>query len=265
MILADRPATGGLGRPAPPLAARHRRDRWIGTSFYFVALDNHLRAAGRGARRRARRGRRGVGDPRRRLLPRPEVHGRPAELPEPLHWFKWEAYTTWLSGFALLSSSTSSTARPYLVDADVSTRAWEAIAISLGAARRRVGRLRRALPRAPQRARTGRSLVAVFAFVCLSAWASRAARAAAVYIEVGAMLGTIMVGERLLRDHPGPLGARPREAGRAASPTRSGTLRGKQRSVHNNYLTLPVALRDALRPLPVHLRARRRAGSCSSR
>src|SRR5713226_6709756 len=71
---------------------------WIGTSFYFIALDNHLR-------------------------PRPgdtevageswEIHGggfyriekyavAPETLPEPLHWFKWEAYTTWLSGFALL-------------------------------------------------------------------------------------------------------------------------------------------------------------------
>ena len=64
---------------------------WIGTSFYFVALDNHL------PRERL------LGDPRRRLLPRREVpcRARP-RLPDALHWFKWEAYTTWLSGFALL-------------------------------------------------------------------------------------------------------------------------------------------------------------------
>ena len=81
---------------------------WIGTSFYFVALDNHLRAAG--------------GEPDRdegvsgELW---EIHGggfytrkvpgRPARAAEPLHWFKWEAYSTWLSGFAL--------SRPLLVDA----------------------------------------------------------------------------------------------------------------------------------------------------
>ena len=63
---------------------------WIGTSFYFVALDNHLRENESW-----------------------EIHGggfyrvekfrlAPPRLPDVLHWFKWEAYTTWLSGFALL-------------------------------------------------------------------------------------------------------------------------------------------------------------------
>ena len=74
---------------------------WIGTSFYFVALDNHLRPPdGRATASAAS------------AASSWEIHGggfyriekfrvAPPTLPEPLHWFKWEAYTTWLSGFAL--------------------------------------------------------------------------------------------------------------------------------------------------------------------
>ena len=102
---------------------------WIGTSFYFVALDNHL------------------GRPR---VEEPDVAGEsweihgggfyrvskyrvvPDELPEPLHWFKWEAYTTWLSGFGLLVVLYYANADTYLIDksvADISVAA--AIAISV--------------------------------------------------------------------------------------------------------------------------------------
>src|SRR4026208_1677893 len=74
---------------------------WIGSSFYFIALDNHLRPPAE-----ERDADRGVGGAAW------EAQGggfyrvekftvARAELPEPLHWFKWEAYTTWLSGFAL--------------------------------------------------------------------------------------------------------------------------------------------------------------------
>ena len=74
---------------------------WIGASFYFIALDNHLEPP-----KDPDDAKRGVGGEAW------EVHGggfyrvekfrvAPERLPEPLHWFKWEAYTTWLSGFAL--------------------------------------------------------------------------------------------------------------------------------------------------------------------
>ena len=70
-----------------------------------------------------------MGGPRRRLLPRAEVHSRAEDLPERLQWFKWEAYTTWLSGFALFCVLYYVDADLNLVGADMSE--WAAIAISL--------------------------------------------------------------------------------------------------------------------------------------
>src|SRR5215211_7959081 len=89
---------------------------WIGTSFYFVALDNHLRPPAGGA------------DAERGVFGETwEIHGggfyriekfqvAPPRLPDVLHWFKWEAYTTWLSGFALLVVLYYFNADTYLVE-----------------------------------------------------------------------------------------------------------------------------------------------------
>ena len=93
---------------------------WIGTSFYFVALDNHLRPPEAPSATREE----GVGGESW------EIHGggfyriekyrvAPRELPEPLHWFKWEAYTTWLSGFALFVVLYYAHASTYLIDPSV--------------------------------------------------------------------------------------------------------------------------------------------------
>ena len=134
---------------------------WIGASFYFVLLDQSLRFPKDVADREA-----GVGG---ELW---EVHGggfyhvqkyrvAPPELPDHLAWFKWEAYTTWLSGFALMVVLLYYfNASAYLIDpgvADLSS--WEAVGISVGLLAR-LGRLRRALPRARRpraRARRWRS------------------------------------------------------------------------------------------------------------
>jgi hypothetical protein len=106
---------------------------WIGASFYFIALDNHLEPP-----RDPADARRGVGGEAW------EIHGggfyrvekfkvAPERLPEPLHWFKWEAYTTWLSGFALFIVVYYSHATSYLIDTTVADlTAWEAIALSVG-------------------------------------------------------------------------------------------------------------------------------------
>ena len=108
---------------------------WIGSSFYFIALDNHLRPPKDEADAE-----RGVGGEAW------EIHGggfyqvqkytlAPKTLPEPLHWFKWEAYTTWLSGFSLLIVLYYVNADTYLIDKSVADlQPWEAISISIGVA-----------------------------------------------------------------------------------------------------------------------------------
>src|SRR5882762_5548841 len=106
---------------------------WIGTSFYYIALDYHLLPP-----KDPRAIEEGVGGEVW------EIHGggfyrvekyrvAPPTLPSPLHWFKWEAYTTWLSGFGLLIVLYYANASTYLVDrgvADISPLV--AVAISVG-------------------------------------------------------------------------------------------------------------------------------------
>jgi uncharacterized membrane protein len=212
---------------------------WIGSSFYFIALDNHLRPPAR-----AEDAERGVGGESW------EIHGggfyrvekflvAPVALPEPLYWFKWEAYATWLSGFSLLVVVYYAHASTFLVDktvADLSTLA--AVAISVGGLAlawvvydllcRLLGRVEWALA------------AGILGFVALAAWgAGRLLAQRAAYIEVGAMVGTIMAANVFLAIIPAHRElVRAKEAGREPDP-RWNAL-GKQRSVHNNYLTLPV-------------------------
>ena len=126
-----------------PLPARHRGDR----------LDRHARSTS--SRSTTISGRAG-GRARDLAGESWEIHGggfyriekfrvAPDAAPEPLHWYKWEAYTTWLSGFALFVVLYYLHAGTYLIDADRRGH-WPAVAISHRAARRRVARLRRALP-----------------------------------------------------------------------------------------------------------------------
>jgi uncharacterized membrane protein len=214
---------------------------WIGTSFYFVALDNHLRPPKR------------PDDPEGNIGGEAwEVHGggfyrvqkfrvAPHRLPEPLHWFKWEAYATWLSGFALFVVLYYANAETYLIDRTVAdlTRA-EAIGLSvvlLAAAWVAYDALCRLLD-----GREGLLLVAIALLVVVAAWGvSNLFGGRAAWIQVGAMLGTIMVANVLFVIIPGHRAlVRAKERGEEPDPVHG--LRGKQRSVHNNYLTLPVLL-----------------------
>ena len=212
---------------------------WIGASFYFIALDNHLEPP-----KDPRDAARGVGGEAW------EVHGGgfyrvekfrlvPGRLPEPLYWFKWEAYTTWLSGFALFIVVYYSHATAFLIDPAVADlTAWEAIGLSVGGIVL-AWLVYDGLCRAFERDEALLAIL-VFAFICASAWASWnlfAPRAA--YMQVGAMIGTMMVGNVFFVIIPAHWELiRAKEAGREPDPRWN--IRAKTRSVHNNYLTLPV-------------------------
>jgi uncharacterized membrane protein len=211
---------------------------WIGTSFYFVALDNHL-----GRPREQRDVDEGVGGESW------EIHGggfyriskwtvAPRELPEPLHWFKWEAYATWLSGFGLLVVLYYFDAETYLVDKsvrDISPGA--AITLSLLG----LG-LAWVVYDVACRILRIEALLAVFllGLVAASAYgASEVFSGRAAYLQVGAMLGTIMSANVLFNIIPAHWELiRAKQAGREPDPAPG--LEAKRRSVHNNYLTLPV-------------------------
>jgi uncharacterized membrane protein len=212
---------------------------WIGTSFYFVALDNHLQKPEREPDREE-----GVAGESW------EIHGggfyvirkyrvAPPHLPKPLHWYKWEAYWTWLSGFALLCIFYYADARLRLIDpavADIDP--WQAIVISivlLGAAWIVYDLLCRLLAgREPLLAAAILGLVTATSYGVAELYTPRAA-----YLQLGAMLGTIMAANVLLVIIPAHRElVQAKKRGRDPDPKPG--IAGKQRSVHNNYLTLPV-------------------------
>jgi uncharacterized membrane protein len=212
---------------------------WIGSSFYFIALDNHLRPPRDEHEREA-----GIGGETW------EIHGggfynikkylvAPRVLPETLHWFKWEAYTTWLSGFALMIVLYYLNADTYLIDksvADLSTGQAVAISIALLVAAWLVyDVLCRLLAARPF------VLAAVLlGLTTLAAWGvGHLFSGRAMYLQIGAMLGTMMVGNVFFVIIPAHWElVRAKQAGREPDP--AANARGKLRSVHNNYLTLPV-------------------------
>ncbi|HET7699852.1 MAG TPA: urate hydroxylase PuuD, partial [Candidatus Limnocylindria bacterium] len=208
---------------------------WVGASFYFIALDRSLRPPTDSSR--------GVGGEAW------EIHGggfyriekfrvAPATLPERLAWFKWEAYLTWLTGFALLVLLYYLGANTYLIDPLVRPlEAWQAIAASLAILA--AGWV--AYDQAARRFRDGRALVAVICvLIALAAWvSSQLFSPRAAYIQTGALIGTWMAANVFFVIIPGQ---RRLVAATAAGRTAEAIdgIRGKQRSVHNNYLTLPA-------------------------
>ena len=212
---------------------------WIGASFYFVWLDNHL--------------------VKREGLPDGvagdvwAVHGggfynsrkylvAPSEMPPGLHWFKYEAYFTWISGFLLLCALYYYGASIYLID---STKAaltpWQAIGIGLaflaggwlvydGLCRSRIGN-------------------DAVLFFCL--WFAALVAAAyglthifsgrGAFIHVGALVGSVMVGNVFFIIIPNQKKAVAEMIAGRVPAARLG-LQAKQRSLHNNYMTLPVLL-----------------------
>ncbi|HVM68730.1 MAG TPA: urate hydroxylase PuuD, partial [Gaiellaceae bacterium] len=164
---------------------------WIGASFYFIRLDLGLRPP-----ERDEDAAKGVGGEYWGVHGGGFYHSQkykvaPPKLPEHLHWFKWEAYTTWLSGFALLLVLYWLDAETRLVDPGVrELAAWQAVALSAGG----LALAWLVYDLACRALRDDRLVAAVVVvLVVASAWgASELFAARAAYLQVGAMLGTIM-------------------------------------------------------------------------
>ncbi|MFO1314511.1 MAG: urate hydroxylase PuuD [Burkholderiales bacterium] len=213
---------------------------WIGASFYFVFLDLSLLPPKRKEDADA-----GVGGELWAIHGGGFYHAQkfkvaPAALPDPLHWFKWEAYWTWLSGFALLVVLYYAHAGTYMVDRGVADIApWQAIALSVAllvAGWWFYDQLCKRMGLAHERA----IAVVMIVFFAAVAWGlSHVYSGRAMYIQVGAMMGTIMAWNVYFVIMPAQRRlVEAKVAGVAPDPIHG--LRGKQRSVHNNYFTLPV-------------------------
>ncbi len=213
---------------------------WIGSSFYFVWLDNHLQSVKDPADDA-----KGVGGEVWSVHGGGFYHAQkykvaPAELPETLHWFKWEAYTTWMSGMFLLALIYWYGAEIYLIDrsiAELSSSAAIGIAIAFLAGGWIVYDLLCKSPLGKDDDILGGVLlvlVGILAWGLCQLYSGRGA-----YIHFGAVLGTIMVANVFFVIIPGQ-----REmvnaASRGEAPDPGPGIRAKQRSVHNTYFTLPV-------------------------
>jgi uncharacterized membrane protein len=212
---------------------------WIGASFYFIWLDNSLEAPPQWKRDKGIKGDlwavHGGG-----IYEVAKYAGAPEAMPQTLHWFKWEAYSTWLTGMALLALLYYVGAESYLIDPRVAELSkWEAI--GLGVAFIAGSWLAYMALCASPLARNGLLLAALLlAFGGLIAWGlTKLFSGRGAYIHFGAIIGTIMVGNVFAVIMPGQrrlVGAL--ERGEAVDP-RWGE-RAKLHSTHNTYLTLPL-------------------------
>ena len=215
---------------------------WIGASFYFIWLDSSLRtpedpeAIKKGIKGEVWSVHGGGIYHAQKYLASPE------KLPAPLHWFKWEAYSTWLSGMFMLVLIYYVSADIYLIDPTVYPLSQGAsIAIGLGflvggwvvyhaLCNSRLGKNDTALAVAIA------ILCAVSAYVLCKLFSGRGA-----FIHYGAMLGTIMVANVAMVIIPGQREiVKAKNENRPIDPIHG--LRGKQRSIHNTYFTLPVLM-----------------------
>lgn len=213
---------------------------WIGSSLYFIWLDNSLTPAKRDADTE-----RGVSGELWAVHGGGFYHaqkyaGAPPEMPEHLHWFKWEAYSTWLSGMFLLILIYWVGAEVYLIDPSVMALSpGQAVGIAIGylaggwiiydqLCKSPLGKNDRALS------------VVLFAVLVLIAWSlCQVFGGRGAFIHYGALIGTIMVANVAHIIIPGQRRmVAALTAGEPINPADG--ARGKQRSVHNTFLTLPV-------------------------
>jgi len=215
---------------------------WIGSSFYFVFLDSSLTP------------------PEDEQLKKDGVSGElwavhgggfyhpvkfavsPPKLPEHLHWFYWESYSTWLSGFALFLISYLWSPSVHLIDPNVFV--WSPAAAIAGALAFLVvfWLLYDAICRTLGQSKNGDAKVGalVLVLVCVAAWlATQLFAGRAAFLLMGAMIATAMSANVFFWIIPGQRTVvADLKAGRPVDPIHG--KRGKQRSVHNTYFTLPV-------------------------
>ncbi len=210
---------------------------WIGSSFYFVHLDLSLK--------------------KREGLPEGaggeawQVHGggfynmvkymvAPARMPDTLTWFKWEAYTTWLSGIALLILVYYLQAELYMIDpAVMALEPWMAVAVSVAGLA--LGWLvYDLLCKSPLGGNeTNLALVGFVFLVALSYLFTLVFSGRGVFMQMGALIGTMMVANVFMVIIPNQRKVvAALIAGKEPDPKLG--AQAKQRSLHNNYLTLPV-------------------------
>ena len=213
---------------------------WIGASFYFIWLDDHLEPP-----RDPADDEKGVGGEVWSVHGGGFYHAQkykvaPPELPERLHWFKWEAYTTWLSGIFLTALVYWYGAEVYLIDrsvADFSAPVAVGIAIAFIVGGWLIYDVLCKSPLARDTRVFGGILLALSGLLAWGLCELFSGRGA--YIHFGAVLGTIMVANVFFVIIPGQkLMVAAAERGETPDPIYG--QRGKQRSVHNTYFTLPV-------------------------
>ena len=217
---------------------------WIGASFYFVFLDNSLTKPvdpdllGKGVDGElwAVHGG-GFYNPQKYLV-------APKQMPEHLHWFYWEAYSTWLTGFALFTVLYLFNAATFLVDKSIyDWPAGAAISASLGFLVAGWG-VYDIICRSFGQKKNGDLIVGagLFAFVVFATWlACQLFAGRAAFLLVGAMLATAMSANVFVWIIPGQRKVVAQlKAGQQVNPLYG--WRARQRSVHNTYFTLPVLI-----------------------
>jgi uncharacterized membrane protein len=213
---------------------------WIGSSFYFIWLDDHLQAP-----KESSDSERGVGGEAWSVHGGGFYHAQkyrvaPPFIPETLHWFKWEAYSTWLTGMFLLALIYWYGAEIYLVDPAVAQLSQPAAIVTAIAFIGGGWLVYDLLCRSPLGRRETALSAVLLVLIVLLAWGlAQLFSGRGAYIHYGAVLGTVMVANVFFVIIPGQR-RMVRAAERGEAPDPGDGLRAKQRSVHNTYFTLPV-------------------------
>jgi uncharacterized membrane protein len=210
---------------------------WIGSSFYFIALDlglhrdRNLASGADGEEWQVHGG--GFYHIQKYLV-------APASMPEHLIWFKWESYATWLSGFAMLVLVYYLGAEMFLIDPTVmELQVWQAVAISM-ASLAFGWVIYNTLCKVFVNADQNLLMLALFAVLVGMAWFyTQVFSGRAALLHLGAFTASIMSGNVFFIIMPNQrVVVADLKAGRKPDPS-YGKI-AKQRSTHNNYLTLPV-------------------------